>query len=604
MNRPLFLSLAVLALSAACSKPSDDASATVGAAGGEVSLGTQATVRVPAGALGSAVQISVARADPAQLPALPAGTSLASDVFAFTPHGTVFSTPVTVELALNRTAGTLRVARLDDPDDTTWEVGAVVTVSGSRGTFQTDRFSYYGLVEADAAETSDGGGSPSDGGTWDGGVLSADGGMADAGAPQSDGGATDAGAPPSDAGPEDAGAPPECAAPVAGAPTGTVAVTGMLQGQPRAVEDAYATTSATVGAGESGTTYSSELRVTLTGYPAACSHEQAGRDVPSDNIVLVVRAVSTTGQPAIPDSPGTYTFTQTPADGVPNAYVSYGSLSNACAQTSGGLLGASVSGSITVDTSTLTEVTGTFTWTENSETLSGSFQAPRCAFTGAKADRCCLGGTTPPLDAGTPDAGGSPTDGGVADGGLPCGAVLPGDAGSASVSGTWLGQTIVPVDAVVNTHVDTANVYGAHIRWLEFSLTDFPGACGYVLADQSRAGGRWLTFRLTEWSSAPVADPSPGTYSFGANPAENTPTFEGASLVWDSANSCTYWSSIGGGYDGSLTIATITPSRVTGSFTSTVFPPDGGQETISGTFDAARCDSSTPTYGGRLCCPP
>jgi photosystem II stability/assembly factor-like uncharacterized protein len=101
------MSLAACALLAAtltgCSSsdpaapPPTSASATVGTAGGQVSLPDGAAITVPAGALGSPVQVGLAR-DATGAPPLLAGFTALSDVYQFTPHGTAFDLPVSLAL--------------------------------------------------------------------------------------------------------------------------------------------------------------------------------------------------------------------------------------------------------------------------------------------------------------------------------------------------------------------------------------------------------------------------------------------------------------------------------------------------------------------------
>ena len=68
----------------------------IGAAGGTVSA-QGASVLVPAGALAASTNIAVTQTSTGA-PALPAGFSPVGSMFAFTPHGTAFSTPATITL--------------------------------------------------------------------------------------------------------------------------------------------------------------------------------------------------------------------------------------------------------------------------------------------------------------------------------------------------------------------------------------------------------------------------------------------------------------------------------------------------------------------------
>jgi hypothetical protein len=74
-----------------------DAAPVVGVAGGEVEGPAGSRVTVPAGALASDTEVAITESA-AGAPALPATVSMGSEVFALTPHGTVFSQPVQVRL--------------------------------------------------------------------------------------------------------------------------------------------------------------------------------------------------------------------------------------------------------------------------------------------------------------------------------------------------------------------------------------------------------------------------------------------------------------------------------------------------------------------------
>lgn len=75
----------------------------IGAAGGTVTGPNGAQVVIPAGALATTIDIEVAlSADDA--PALPSGFTAIGQMYAFTPHGTVFSAPVTLTLPFDPAA--------------------------------------------------------------------------------------------------------------------------------------------------------------------------------------------------------------------------------------------------------------------------------------------------------------------------------------------------------------------------------------------------------------------------------------------------------------------------------------------------------------------
>lgn len=72
----------------------------------------------------------------------PSGEAATSNTVALTPHGTTFATPVTVSVPYSGGATTgLKVFRLDDELDTTWEEVVGANFDGSVATFQTTSFS-------------------------------------------------------------------------------------------------------------------------------------------------------------------------------------------------------------------------------------------------------------------------------------------------------------------------------------------------------------------------------------------------------------------------------------------------------------------------------
>ena len=111
LNQPLRLvTLCVALLIAACGGGGgdedgvDDTSGTlVGAGGGTVTGPAGASVVVPTGALAQEARIEVAQTS-AGAPPLPAGLTAFGPMFAFTPHGTQFSEPVTVTLPFDLAA--------------------------------------------------------------------------------------------------------------------------------------------------------------------------------------------------------------------------------------------------------------------------------------------------------------------------------------------------------------------------------------------------------------------------------------------------------------------------------------------------------------------
>lgn len=111
-----------------------------GSSGATVIAKDGAEVSVPAGVAPAGVTIAVAKST-ATTAAAPAWVSQTGDVYAFTPHGTTFSAPVTLKLPYTG-AGDV-VLRLDDENDTTWEIVEGATFANGVATVQVSKFSLY-----------------------------------------------------------------------------------------------------------------------------------------------------------------------------------------------------------------------------------------------------------------------------------------------------------------------------------------------------------------------------------------------------------------------------------------------------------------------------
>lgn len=124
--------------------------ASLGPAGGTLAVGQVFSVVVGAGALPATTTV---RGAVVQAP-VPTPAPAASDVIELTPHGTTFTVParVTLRYASTAPAHTLRVMRLDDARDTTWEPVGGVRFENGAATFDTLRFSYYVVLEGGACE--------------------------------------------------------------------------------------------------------------------------------------------------------------------------------------------------------------------------------------------------------------------------------------------------------------------------------------------------------------------------------------------------------------------------------------------------------------------
>jgi hypothetical protein len=149
-----------LVLASSCSDSgSDDPAKTpdpteIGADGGTVTQGN-ASVEIPEGALSEPIKIAVAASDVNVAP--PDGYVLAGPPFAFTPHGTRFDAPVTLTLPYTSSSAALAVLRLDDEDDTSWEVVDGGTFAKGSATLDVTSFSIYAVAEESAEPAGMGG---------------------------------------------------------------------------------------------------------------------------------------------------------------------------------------------------------------------------------------------------------------------------------------------------------------------------------------------------------------------------------------------------------------------------------------------------------------
>ena len=160
----LVVGLGVL-IAASCTSKSESTAKTSASGevtpqlGGEVKAESGAGVRVPAG---SVTEVKTLQID-AESPEVIAATlpENAGQPYAFTPHGTTFESAVTVTVPA--VAGATQVLRLDDEQDTTWEVVEGVTIANGVATFQTNHFCVY--VAVAKGSTGSGGASSTSGST-------------------------------------------------------------------------------------------------------------------------------------------------------------------------------------------------------------------------------------------------------------------------------------------------------------------------------------------------------------------------------------------------------------------------------------------------------
>jgi alpha-tubulin suppressor-like RCC1 family protein len=123
-----------------------DAAPVVGVAGGEVEGPAGSRVTVPAGALASDTEVAITESA-AGAPALPATVSMGSEVFALTPHGTVFSKPVRVRLPADpqRVAAGLTGFLYKTNASGGWERVPGAVVADGFVTAEVTSFSWFGF---------------------------------------------------------------------------------------------------------------------------------------------------------------------------------------------------------------------------------------------------------------------------------------------------------------------------------------------------------------------------------------------------------------------------------------------------------------------------
>ncbi|HEU4589707.1 MAG TPA: Calx-beta domain-containing protein [Steroidobacteraceae bacterium] len=128
----------------------------IGAAGGTINHTSGAKVVVPAGALAANTAIAVAQSA-AGAPALPAGAVAKGQIFAFTPHGTTFATPVTITVPFDASAvpaGMTLALYKTNASQSAWEVVAGATVNGDAMSGQVSSFSYAVVASPPAIDES------------------------------------------------------------------------------------------------------------------------------------------------------------------------------------------------------------------------------------------------------------------------------------------------------------------------------------------------------------------------------------------------------------------------------------------------------------------
>ncbi|MCA9666249.1 MAG: hypothetical protein KC503_11700 [Myxococcales bacterium] len=148
-KRLAYLSSAIAAtglLLWACGGGDEAVTRAIGAAGGSVQNGS-AKVVVPAGALSKDTNIAIAVVG-SGYPAMPAGASRISDIYALTPHGTTFNAPATVTIPL-RSAATAATLWKAEAGSTQWHKVSGATVQAGSITASVSSFSFFAVTSGE-----------------------------------------------------------------------------------------------------------------------------------------------------------------------------------------------------------------------------------------------------------------------------------------------------------------------------------------------------------------------------------------------------------------------------------------------------------------------
>lgn len=122
---------------------------TLGADGGELVV-AGATLTIPRDALAADTDVTLAQVSQNDVPALPATLSFSGEPFVVTPHGQSFENFMQASLAIPYRGddADLFVMRLDDADDTTWEVVLGPTFADGVASLSISSFSIYVVARA------------------------------------------------------------------------------------------------------------------------------------------------------------------------------------------------------------------------------------------------------------------------------------------------------------------------------------------------------------------------------------------------------------------------------------------------------------------------
>lgn len=147
-------------MAVACGGSASSVTTAVGADGDTVEVGVEGgstEVDIPEGALSQEVEITVEEVESGSVAELPPGTSSPVAPVAFTPHGTKFDVPVVISFTVNGgvPVGAV-IGRLDDENDTTWELleGAI---SGNVISTEVTTFSIYSVIEGTCVDNDEDG---------------------------------------------------------------------------------------------------------------------------------------------------------------------------------------------------------------------------------------------------------------------------------------------------------------------------------------------------------------------------------------------------------------------------------------------------------------
>jgi hypothetical protein len=172
---------------------------------------------------------------------------------------------------------------------------------------------------------------------------------------------------------------------------------------------------------------------------------------------------------------------------------------------------------------------------------------------------------------------------------VPANSDLSYPPGSGTAVGTVAGNMLTVRDSY--SYDESAATGGQAVR-IAIKLTDFTSACGLQqMNDSHKANSQYLKLAVTLQGATDIPT---GTYMIGSLPNATPPQLNQGDLKQETA-SCAATDE--GATGGSITLATKSADRVTGSYTLTFT----GGETLSGMFDAPTC---YVVPGGTAVCAP